>query len=169
MVLIRGALITIREGANAAAAVRIAASLRRRLYLKLLSLGPGWRSAPSSSRRCRKDGIPSSESAACACPAASGQRIAVARALLKDAAPVIVLDEAASSLDGEAEQAMQRALGAVMRHKTTLIIAHRPSTNRGASRLIVLSRGQVVQAGGYSHLIRTGGPFADMIREGLPG
>ncbi len=95
------------------------------------------------------------------------QRIAIARALLKDA-PVIVLDEAASSLDAESEQAMQSALGAVMQHKTTLIIAHRPSTIRAATRLVVLSSGQVVESGGYSELIQAAGPLAHLIQEGLP-
>jgi ABC-type multidrug transport system fused ATPase/permease subunit len=96
------------------------------------------------------------------------QRIAVARALLKDA-PIIILDEAASSLDAESEQAMQRALGALMQHKTTLIIAHRPSTIRAASRLVVLSEGQVVESGTYNELIRSSGTFAATIQEGIPG
>jgi ABC-type multidrug transport system fused ATPase/permease subunit len=94
------------------------------------------------------------------------QRIAVARALLKDT-PVIVLDEAVSSLDTESEQAMQLAFGHVMKNRTTLIIAHRPSTIQTARRLVVLDHGRVAETGTYEQLIGAGGTFHAMISEGL--
>jgi len=92
------------------------------------------------------------------------QRIAIARALLKDAS-VVVLDEAVSSLDAEAERAVQAALRAVTRAKTTLIIAHRPSTIRAATRLVVLDHGQVAETGSYQELLDRQGTFAALVRE----
>lgn len=88
------------------------------------------------------------------------------RALLKNA-PILVLDEAVSSLDTESEQAMQLAFSQVMKDHTTLVIAHRPSTIQTASRLVVLDHGRVAETGTYGQLIQAGGAFHAMIREGL--
>jgi ATP-binding cassette subfamily C protein CydC len=94
------------------------------------------------------------------------QRIAIARALLKNA-PVLILDEAVSSLDTESEQAMQLAFGQVMADRTSLVIAHRPSTIQAAGRLVVLDHGRVAETGTYGQLIRARGTFQAMIRAGL--
>jgi ATP-binding cassette, subfamily C, bacterial CydC len=95
------------------------------------------------------------------------QRLAIARALLKDA-PVLVMDEAVSSLDTESEHALRLALSQVMRDRTTLVIAHRPSTIQAADRLVVLDHGQVAETGTYARLAGAGGAFQAMISAGLP-
>jgi ATP-binding cassette, subfamily B, bacterial MsbA len=83
------------------------------------------------------------------------QRIAIARALLKDA-PILILDEATSSLDSESERAVQDALETLMRNRTTLVIAHRLSTVRRADKIIVLVRGQIVEQGTHDELFARG-------------
>jgi len=83
------------------------------------------------------------------------QRIAIARALLKDA-PILILDEATSSLDSESERAVQDALETLMQNRTTLVIAHRLSTVRRADKIIVLVRGRIVEEGTHEELFARG-------------
>ena len=83
------------------------------------------------------------------------QRIAIARALLKDA-PILILDEATSSLDSESERAVQDALETLMRNRTTLVIAHRLSTVRRADKIIVLVHGRIVEEGTHEELFASG-------------
>jgi ATP-binding cassette, subfamily B, bacterial len=80
------------------------------------------------------------------------QRIAIARALLKDA-PVLILDEPTSALDAQTEAEVIEALERLMAGRTTLIIAHRFSTIRGADRIAVLEQGRVVESGSYRELM----------------
>ncbi|HWA62648.1 MAG TPA: ABC transporter transmembrane domain-containing protein [Caulobacteraceae bacterium] len=87
------------------------------------------------------------------------QRIAIARAFLKDA-PILLLDEATSALDTESEAQVQAALGRLMQGRTTLLIAHRLSTVRGADRIYVLDRGRVAESGTHESLMRAGGLYA---------
>ncbi len=92
------------------------------------------------------------------------QRLAIARAFLKDA-PILILDEATSALDAESEREVQRALEQLMGlgsagHRTTLVIAHRLSTIRGADRIVVLSRGRVVEEGRHAELLSRRGEYA---------
>jgi len=100
------------------------------------------------------------------------QRIAIARALLRDA-PILVLDEAVSNLDAEAERDLHRALRRVTAGTTTILIAHRPSTMRLASHLIVLENGRVAETGAYDQLVRQEGALTRLIRQaptpGQPG
>lgn len=86
------------------------------------------------------------------------QRISIARALLKDA-PILILDEATSSLDTEAEIEVQDALEKLMQGRTTLIIAHRLSTIRNAHRIIVLANGEIVEEGTHESLMEKKGEY----------
>ncbi|MBF0528015.1 MAG: lipid A export permease/ATP-binding protein MsbA [Deltaproteobacteria bacterium] len=86
------------------------------------------------------------------------QRLAIARALLKNA-PILILDEATSSLDTESELAVQGALENLMRGRTTLVIAHRLSTIRDADRIIVIADGQIVEEGNHEQLMAINGEY----------
>ena len=86
------------------------------------------------------------------------QRISIARALLKDA-PILILDEATSSLDTEAEIEVQDALEYLMKGRTTLIIAHRLSTIRNAHRILVLANGEIVEEGTHESLLEKRGEY----------
>ena len=86
------------------------------------------------------------------------QRISIARALLKDA-PILVLDEATSSLDTEAEIEVQEALENLMKGRTTLVIAHRLSTIRNADRIVVLVNGEIVEEGTHEALLDKKGEY----------
>jgi ABC-type multidrug transport system fused ATPase/permease subunit len=87
------------------------------------------------------------------------QRIAIARALLKDA-PILVLDEATSSVDPASEQAIQQAFERLFEDRTTIVIAHRLSTIRNADRILVLNNGAVVEHGTHDELVARGGLYA---------
>ena len=89
------------------------------------------------------------------------QRIAIARTLLRDPR-VLVLDEATSALDTETERAVQQAFDALARGRTTITIAHRLSTVRNASQIVVLDHGQVIEAGTHTSLIAGNGRYADL-------
>jgi subfamily B ATP-binding cassette protein MsbA len=91
------------------------------------------------------------------------QRIAIARAFLKDA-PILLLDEATSALDTESEAQVQAALKRLMAGRTTLLIAHRLSTVRGADRIYVIDKGRVVESGDHDSLVREGGLYARLAR-----
>src|SRR6202012_1952769 len=81
------------------------------------------------------------------------QRVAIARAFLADA-PILILDEATSSLDSESEVLTQQAMERLMMGRTTLVIAHRLSTVRSLDRLLVLDKGKVIEEGSHDALIR---------------
>jgi ATP-binding cassette subfamily B protein/subfamily B ATP-binding cassette protein MsbA len=89
------------------------------------------------------------------------QRLAIARALLKNA-PILILDEPTSALDAETEHEIVQALSRLVRHRTTLIIAHRLSTLRLADRIVVLDKGKIVEQGTQAELLRHGGLFASL-------
>jgi ATP-binding cassette subfamily B protein len=89
------------------------------------------------------------------------QRLAIARAILKNA-PILLLDEATSALDAESETAVQQALDALMRGRTSLVIAHRLATVRSADRILVMDQGRIVEHGTHSSLVARGGLYAKL-------
>jgi ATP-binding cassette subfamily B protein len=91
------------------------------------------------------------------------QRVVIARALLRDT-PVLLLDEATSALDAQSEQMVQDALDRLAEGRTTIVIAHRLSTIRGADKIVVMDRGQVVDEGTHEDLLERGGIYADLYR-----
>jgi ATP-binding cassette subfamily B protein len=94
------------------------------------------------------------------------QRIAIARALLKDS-PIVLLDEATSSLDGESEELIRQALDRLMRDRTVIAIAHRLSTLRSFDRIIVFDHGRVAQDGSPEELLRHSGPYRALMESEL--
>jgi ATP-binding cassette, subfamily B, bacterial len=91
------------------------------------------------------------------------QRIAIARAILRDA-PLLLLDEATSALDAESETLVQTALEELMRHRTTLVIAHRLATVLSCDRIMVMDQGKIVEQGTHAELVAVGGLYARLAR-----
>lgn len=89
------------------------------------------------------------------------QRIAIARAIVKNP-PILILDEATSSLDTESEQLVQDALSAVMTNRTTVVVAHRLSTIRKANTILVLDQGKIVEQGNHEELLAVNGRYNEL-------
>jgi subfamily B ATP-binding cassette protein MsbA len=92
------------------------------------------------------------------------QRIAIARALLKDA-PILILDEATSSLDTQSEREVQRALDTLMKGRTSFVIAHRLSTIMNADRILVLTDGRIVEQGRHEELLARSGEYKNLYEQ----
>ncbi len=91
------------------------------------------------------------------------QRVVIARALLRNK-PILLLDEATSALDAQSEYVVQEALDTLAAGRTTLVIAHRLSTVRGADKIIVMDKGRVVEQGSHAELLEKNGVYADLYR-----
>jgi ATP-binding cassette subfamily B protein len=89
------------------------------------------------------------------------QRVAIARAMLKKS-PILVLDEATSALDSKSERHITSALDALMKNRTTIVVAHRLSTIKKLDRIIVLHDGQAIEDGTHDELIKTGGVYSEL-------
>jgi ABC-type multidrug transport system fused ATPase/permease subunit len=89
------------------------------------------------------------------------QRIALARAILADPR-ILILDEATSSVDAEAEYLIQQALESVLKGRTAIVIAHRLSTIRNADKIIALAEGKVVEMGNHQELLDKGGLYSQL-------
>jgi ATP-binding cassette subfamily C protein CydCD len=92
------------------------------------------------------------------------QRLAIARALLRDA-PILILDEALSSVDAENEAVIQQAIDRLSAGRTTLILAHRLSSVIGADRILVLDKGRIVERGTHATLLAEKGLYAKLYEE----
>ena len=89
------------------------------------------------------------------------QRLAIARAILKDA-PILILDEATSSLDTQSEKLINKAIESVIQNQTVIAIAHRLSTLKNMDRIIVLDKGKIAEEGTFDELLSFGGKFAKL-------
>ncbi|HEY7791835.1 MAG TPA: lipid A export permease/ATP-binding protein MsbA [Vicinamibacterales bacterium] len=96
------------------------------------------------------------------------QRLAIARALLKNS-PILILDEATSSLDTESERLVQDALANLMRNRTSFVVAHRLSTIQRADAILVIDRGRIVETGRHDDLLARGGIYAGLYERQLRG
>ena len=90
------------------------------------------------------------------------QRISIARAMIKDA-PIVILDEATANIDPENEDRLQKAIEALTRDKTIIMIAHRLKTVRNADQILVIDKGELVQKGRHEELIKQKGLYADFV------
>ena len=94
------------------------------------------------------------------------QRISIARAILKES-PIILLDEATSSLDAESEEIVQNAINNLIKNKTTLVIAHRLSTIHSADRIFVMKDGRVIDTGDHNVLINNCEEYKSLYKKQL--
>ena len=94
------------------------------------------------------------------------QRISIARAILKES-PIILLDEATSSLDAESEEIVQNAINNLTKNKTTLVIAHRLSTIHNADKIFVLKNGKIINSGNHDFLIKNCEEYKSLYKKQL--
>jgi ATP-binding cassette subfamily B protein len=127
------------------------------------SAPPILRTPPNSSAACRSGFEAQLGERGVTLSGGQRQRIAIARAILRDA-PLLLLDEATSSLDAESETLVQTALEELMRHRTTLVIAHRLATVLSCDRIMVMDQGRIVEQGTHASLVAANGLYARLAR-----
>ena len=89
------------------------------------------------------------------------QRISIARVIAKNA-PILIMDEATSSLDSITEQAIQNSLSALMKNKTVIVVAHRLSTIAHLDRILVFNRGRIIEDGSHAQLLAANGAYTQL-------
>ena len=89
------------------------------------------------------------------------QRLAIARALIRDPR-ILILDEATSALDSESEHLIQQSISEILKNKTTFVVAHRLSTVKNATKILVLDKGKIIEAGSHSELLQINGQYANL-------
>ena len=96
------------------------------------------------------------------------QRVAIARAMLKNA-PILILDEATSSLDSLSERYIQEAFGELMKGRTTIVVAHRLSTIQQMDRILVIDEGRICEQGSHQELLRNKGHYSRLWKQQVFG
>lgn len=162
--LLRTVLYNGALGISHKATFNILKTIRQKLLAKLpcLPLGTVMDTQSGKLKEIIVDQVDGMETTLAHLSGGEKQRIAIARAMLKNA-PIIILDEATANVDPENEDRLQKAIEALTRDKTIIMIVHRLKTVRRADQILVIDRGRIVQKGKHEQLIQETGIYADFV------